>query len=145
MATAVGAALTGLAQLLTALRSHGQQQAASAVAGAGDGNGPAPGQLTHADEAARLAAWSLRLGACAWVLAAGAVTIVGATSVALNSAPLRALEWGSIALAALAVGSGALSLYQSVASGTGPARPLRAGAGLAISLGALAALIVAGT
>jgi hypothetical protein len=144
LATAVGAALTGLAQMLTAMRTTSQQQAAAA-AGAVGGNGPTPGQLAHADEAARLAAWSLRLGACAWLLAAGAVAIVGATSIALNSAPLRSLEWGSITLAALAVGSGALSLHQSVTSGVGPARPLRAAAGLAISLGALAALLVVGT
>jgi hypothetical protein len=145
LATAVGAALTGLAQVLTALRSSGQREAAGAAAGAPDGSGLTQGQLAHAEEAARLATWSLRLGACAWLLAAGSVIIVGATSVALDSAPLRALEWGSITLAALAVGSGALSLYQSVVSGAGPARPLRAAAGLAVSLGALAALVVAGT
>ena len=146
LATAAGAVLTGLAQVLTALRAA-RQQTATAAAGTVQAavHGPEPGQLAHAGEAARLAAWSLRLGGCAWLLAAGAVAVVGATSLPLNSAALRALEWGSITLAALAVGTGALSLHQSVASGVGPARPLRAAAGLAISLGAVAALLVAGT
>jgi hypothetical protein len=142
LATAAGAALTGLAQVLTALRSARQVTAAPAD-GAGRAD-PTPVQLAHADEAARLAGWSLRLGACAWVLAAGVAALIGATSVGLQSAPLRALEWGAITLAALAVGSGAMSLHQSIASGVGPARPLRAAAGLAISLGALAALVVVG-
>jgi hypothetical protein len=102
-------------------------------------------RLGRARRAEAFASWSLGFGMCAWLLAVGFVAAVGATTTALDSAPLRALASGAGMLAALGFGCGLLNFQQSVASESGAVRPWRASAGLVVSTGALAALLIAGT
>jgi hypothetical protein len=140
---AVGTFLTGAGGVIAALRSPGRQP----------DPGPArPGdwpmvsvRLVRIRRAETFASWSLGLGVSAWVLAIGAVALAGLTAVALNSVPIHVLEWGAITLAGCTVGAGALNLHQSIASQCGPVRQWRAGAGLVVSIGALAAILIAGS
>jgi hypothetical protein len=102
-------------------------------------------RLGRIRRAEAFALWSLGFGMCACLLAVGFLVLVGATTAALSSVPLRALASGAGMLAALGLGCGLLNFQQSIASNSGAVRPWRAGAGLAISTGVLAALLIAGS
>jgi hypothetical protein len=132
--TAIGVLLAGVGAVLASLPKL--------AAGAGETPSVIIARLAHIRRAEAFALWSLWFGMCAGLLAAGFLTLVGATTAALSSVPLRALESGAGMLAALALGCGFLNFQQSVASNSGPVRPWRAGAGLAIAVGVLAALLI---
>jgi len=143
---AVGGVIAAIAQAVKELRRPGpagDRTPARPVTASVTATVPA--WPSRAGQPESLASWSLGLGLVALLLANGFVALVGGTTAALDSAPLRTLELGSITLAALAGGLGALSLRKSVASGRGPARPWLVRAGLAASIGALAAVLVAGS
>jgi len=103
---------------------------------------PQPGRKLRAET---FAAWSLGYGACALLLAGWFVALVGLTTTSLSSVPVRILVSGAAMLAVLGLGCGALNFQQSIAAESGAVRPWRASAGLAVSMGTLAALLIAGT
>lgn len=134
--TAIGVLLAGVGAVLTSLLKieRGTQDTPSIVA-----------RLGRIRRAEAFALWSFAFGLCACLLAVGFVALVGATTVALDSVPLRALASAAGMLAALGLGCGFLNFQQSIASERGAVRPWRAGAGLVISTGVLAALLIAGS
>jgi hypothetical protein len=132
---AAGTLLGGVAAVLSSLPKPGQGQVAS----------PIVARLGHIRRAETFASWSVGFGACALLLAGGFVALVGMTTAALGSAPVRALVSGSGTLALLGLGCVFLTFQQSIAAEGGAVRPWRASAGLAISAGALAALLIAGS
>ena len=121
--TAIGVLLAGVGAVLASLPKLGT--------GAGGTSSVIIARLGHIRRAEAFALWSLWFGMCAGLLAAGFLTLVGATTAALSSVPLRALESGAAMLAALALGCRSLNFQQSVASNSGAVRPWRAGLGLA--------------
>jgi hypothetical protein len=132
--TAIGVLLAGVGAVLASLPKlgTGTRETPSVIIA----------RLGHIRRAEAFALWSLGFGMCAGLLAAAFLTLVGATTVALNSVPLRALASGAGMLAALALGCGFLNFQQSIASDSGAVRPWLASAGLAISIGVLAALLI---
>jgi hypothetical protein len=132
--TAIGALLVGVGALLASLPKTGPatRDAPSITV-----------RLGRTRRAETFAWWSIGFGMCALLLAVGFVALVGATTAALGSIPLRALASGAGMLAALGLGCGFLNFQQSIASEVGAVRPWLAGGGLAVSIGALAALLIA--
>jgi hypothetical protein len=88
--------------------------------------------------------WCLALGIGACLLAGTLVLIVGTTTLALDRLPIALLEWGVVAVAALAIYLGAGSLRRGVRERL-PDLMLYAGAGLVAAFGALATTLIAGT
>jgi hypothetical protein len=121
VAAAFGAVLGGLGTLLAAMW------------------GVKPVRHSLAISSGNLAAWTLTLGMSAWLLAAVLVTLVGTTTVSLKGTPILALDWGATACAIVAAGCGALSIWKH------PRNFLQASAGIVASIGALAAVLVAGS
>jgi hypothetical protein len=134
--TAIGVLLAGVGAVLASLPKLGPVTRETS---------PIIARLGRIRRAEAFALWSLGFGMCACLLAVGFLILVGATSTALDSIPLRALASGAGMLAALGLGCGLMNFQQSIASESGAVRPWRAGAGLAISTGVLAALLIAGS
>jgi hypothetical protein len=92
---------------------------------------------------APLATWSLWLSLVAWLFAVAAILMVATTTPFVPGARLLALEWGSIALAALATGAGVLGLRKATRHDPRPVLP-RASAGLVLAIGVLVATLILG-
>jgi hypothetical protein len=133
--TAAGTLLAGVAAVLSSLPKPGPAQGAS----------PIVARLGRIRRAEAFAAWSVGFGMCALLLAGAFVALAGLTTMALSSVPVRVLVSGAGMLAALGAGCVFLAFQQSIAAEGSPVRPWRASAGLAVSVGALAALLIAGS
>jgi hypothetical protein len=138
VAAAIGGLLTGLAAMITAIIALRTAQRRPDT--------PAPEPVpppVHHGETVSFLPWSLGLSMFAWLLSIVVVILAGVGTVPLNGVPVRTLEWGTIALAVLAIGTGGLSFQQSIAAGPRQDMLLRVGAGSAIATAALAATLIA--
>jgi hypothetical protein len=149
VAAAIGGLLTGLAAMITAviaLRTAQRRADAPAPVPVPKADAPAPKPVpSPARHGEAVLSWSLGLSMFAWLLSIVVVILAGVGTVPLNGAPVRTLEWGTIALAVLAIGSGGLSFQQSIAAGPRQGTLLRIGAGTAVAAAALAATLIAGS
>jgi hypothetical protein len=149
VAGSVGVLLTGLAAVVTAMRTAPRSvDPQTPVPHAGSGDPRSPGSAVPASggkQAAGLAHWTLALGVLAWLIAIAIVLVSGLSTAPLSGAPVRTLGWATIGLAVLAIGTGGVGVQRSIAVGPGQARLLRTGAGLALATAALAATLIAGT